>query len=98
MYPGVTPAVVRLIRSGEVLMFMSSSLQGGPHFLVALIGPDHGIVDPRGFVERARDVERQAVLVDRKLREFRIHHLAGHRHGLLEVTAPGDPRFLRAIT
>ena len=37
-----------------------------------------------------RDVERQAVLVDREAREFRIHHLARRRHRLLQAAAPGD--------
>src|SRR3984885_16265180 len=98
MWPGVALAEPRLTTSGEVLMFISSSsLQGGPHFPVALVGPDHGILDPGGFIEGARDIERQAMLVNGKARELRIHHLARRSHCILETTPFGDGRFSGAI-
>src|SRR5690242_9572869 len=87
----------RLMVSGEVLTFMSSSLQGGPHFLVALVGPDYGIIDSGGLVVSARDVERQAMLVDRKARKFGVHHFPCRRHGFLEAAALGDRSFGRAV-
>jgi len=64
--------------SGEVLIFMSSSYAGQPTFLVAFVVQITGSSDPDASIERARDVERQAVFRrSQKLEKLRVHHLAG---------------------
>src|SRR5687768_734000 len=47
------------------------ALQRGPHLPVPLGRPDRRMVHARGFVVGPRDVERQAVLVDREGRKLR---------------------------
>src|SRR5258708_3496644 len=84
-------------KHGAVRHSMSSSLQACPQFAVVFRGPDNGIVDSRGFIERARDIERKAVFVDREAGEFRVHHLARRGHGVLEVAALPNRDFRGAI-
>src|SRR5713226_4647726 len=64
-----------------------SALQRRPHLLVALRGPEHRPIDAARLVVGARDVERQAMLVDRVRGEFRIHDLARGIERLLERSA-----------
>jgi hypothetical protein len=58
-----------------------------PHLAVALGRPDARRVDAERLVIGARHVERQAVLVDREGREFRVHGRAAGVPGLLQRAA-----------
>ena len=85
--PNPDPAIVDRDRAASRKSRSSLSLQGGPHREIALGGPDARRVVAQGLVISARDVEGEAMFVDRVRIEFRIARGVAGVPGLFQRAA-----------